>query len=365
LEVAAQIHDDRLVVTALARGKPLPGESLYVVDSDLNSSELPSDEKGSATWKPPAPGAYTIYIGRETKEAGRLDGQAYTSIREFGTLGITWPIAPLNADDSGAAPETPASPKADPHSVPEVLFAESFDDDQLVSRGMYDGGDFRISALDPVAGRGCLEFEWQQGETRPTATSGFRRLFTPTDEVYLRFSIRLSPNWGWSNRNYHPHLINFLTTENDKYHGPAASHLTLYVEPVNGKLRLAATDIQNKDAPHGLTQGPLRGGYNGKLYDSREVVFNDAEWHLVEAMFKLNSLDIENDRPRADGELRGWFDGKLVVEHTDVVFRSTDFPEMQVNQFLLLPYFGDGLLPHAQKLWIDELAVGTRRLGPR
>jgi len=36
---------------------------------------------------------------------------------------------------------------------------------------------------------------------------------------------------------------------------------------------------------------------------------------------------------------------------------------MKFNQFLLAPYFGPGLLPHAQKLWIDELAVGTKRIG--
>ena len=69
-------------------------------------------------------------------------------------------------------------------------------------------------------------------------------------------------------------------------------------------------------------------------------------------------------RPNQDGIVRGWFDGKLVVEHTDVVLRSTDFPKMKFNQFLMAPYFGPGLLPHAQKLWIDELAVGTKRIGP-
>jgi hypothetical protein len=47
-----------------------------------------------------------------------------------------------------------------------------------------------------------------------------------------------------------------------------------------------------------------------------------------------------------------------------VVLRSTDFPKMKFNQFLMLPYFGAGLLPHAQTMWIDELAVGTKRLGP-
>ena len=120
------------------------------------------------------------------------------------------------------------------------------------------------------AGKGCLEYEWAQGKDNVQGSSPMRRLFEPSDRVYIRFDLKLSKGWGWSGRNYHPHLINFLTTENGKWHGPAASHLTLYVEPVAGKLRLAAQDIQNKDAPHGLTQGPLRGGYNGKIYDSEE-----------------------------------------------------------------------------------------------
>ena len=35
---------------------------------------------------------------------------------------------------------------------------------------------------------------------------------------------------------------------------------------------------------------------------------------------------------------------------------------MKFNQLLLLPYFGPGLLQHEQTLWIDELAVRTKRL---
>ncbi len=38
---------------------------------------------------------------------------------------------------------------------------------------------------------------------------------------------------------------------------------------------------------------------------------------------------------------------------------------MKFNQFLLAPYFGPGLLPHEQTLWIDELVVGTGRLDPK
>lgn len=243
-----------------------------------------------------------------------------------------------------------------------LLFHESFDDARLLTRGWYDGDRFRISK-DAFAGKGCLEYEWKGNATQPFSSSGIRRLFQPTDTVYVRFHIRLSKNWGWTGRPYHPHLMHFMTTENGKYHGPAASHLTLYVEPQNGRLRLAAQDIQNKDAPHGLTQGMLKGGYNAKLYDSKQRLFVNDKWHAVEAMFKLNSLDLVGDAPNPDGVVRGWVDGKLVVDRNDVILRSTDFPSMKFNQFLLTPYFGRGLLPHAQTLWIDELVVAKRRVG--
>jgi hypothetical protein len=244
-----------------------------------------------------------------------------------------------------------------------VLFSEGFEDQDLAKRGWYDGSQFRIVG-GARAGKGCIEYEWADGDTKVRGSSPVRHLFEPADEVAIRFYLKLSKGWGWSGQNFHPHLTHFLTTENPKWHGPAASHLTLYIEPVGGKLRLAAQDIQNADAPHGLTQGPLRGGYNGKFYDSKEVLFNDDQWHCVEAQFKLNTLDLTKDRPNPDGIVRGWFDGKLVVDRTDVILRSTDFPKMKFNQFLMAPYFGPGLLPHAQKLWIDELAVGTKRIGP-
>ncbi|MEX2138854.1 MAG: prenyltransferase/squalene oxidase repeat-containing protein, partial [Pirellulales bacterium] len=251
-----------------------------------------------------------------------------------------------------------------PEQTAGLLFREGFDDARLAQRGWYDGDRFAISAEGAHAGKGCIEYHWKADSTRPDSSSGMRRLFEPTETVYLRCYVKLSKGWRWTGRSYHPHLMHFMTTENGKYHGPAASHLTVYIEPQEGKLRLAAQDIQNKDAPQGLTQGPLRGGYNGKFYDSQDTLFGDDQWHCIEAMFRLNSLDRKADKPNADGIVRGWFDGKLVVDRTDVILRSTDFPKMKFNQFLLTPYFGPGLLPQEQSLWIDELAVGTERLGP-
>jgi hypothetical protein len=56
------------------------------------------------------------------------------------------------------------------------------------------------------------------------------------------------------------HVLQFMATENDKYHSPAASHLTLYIEPVNGKCPLAIQDINDRDMPHGLTQARMGTG---------------------------------------------------------------------------------------------------------
>lgn len=242
------------------------------------------------------------------------------------------------------------------------LIRESFEDAAVDQRGWYDGKEVRI--VPNGKSGSCIEYEWTAASGTVTGSSAKRHLFEPTDEIFIRYYLQLSKGWGWSGRSYHPHLTHFMTTGNSKWHGPAASHLTLYIEPVNGKLRLAAQDIQNKDAPHGLTQGPLKGGYNGTMFDSADELFTDDAWHCIEAQFKLNTLDFKNDEPNADGVVRGWFDGKLVIDRDDVILRSTDFPNMKFNQFLMAPYFGPGLLPHAQKLWIDEMVVGTKRIWP-
>jgi len=246
-------------------------------------------------------------------------------------------------------------------AAPKVYFREGFEDADLTGRGWYDGSRFTISQRSPAEGRGCLEYAWRAGGTTPATSGGVRRLFEPTDAVYLRCRLRLSEGWRWTERPFHPHLMHFLTTENGRFHGPALSRLTLYVEPWNGHLRLATQDRQNQDAPRGLTQGPLRGGYNGRMFDSPTPLFTTERWHLVEALFRLNTVPAGGEA-RADGVVQGWFDGRLVVDRRDVVFRSADFPRMRFNQFLLTPYFGPGLLPQAQTLWVDDLAVASGRL---
>ena len=96
-----------------------------------------------------------------------------------------------------------------------VLFSESFDDSDLAKRGWYDGSQFRIVG-GALAGKGCIEYEWADRDTKVSGSSPVRRLFEPTDQVAIRFYLTLSKGWGWSGQNFHPHLTHFLTTENPK-----------------------------------------------------------------------------------------------------------------------------------------------------
>src|SRR5829696_4870441 len=99
------------------------------------------------------------------------------------------------------------------------FFREGFEDSKLLERGWYDGSKFLISDGAKV-GKGCIEFAWKEKTTTPESSTGIRRLFEPSESVYLSFYIRLSKGWGWTGRDYHPHLLHFMTTENGKFDGP-------------------------------------------------------------------------------------------------------------------------------------------------
>src|SRR5687767_3769916 len=86
-----------------------------------------------------------------------------------------------------------------------ILLRENFDDTALPARGWYDGKVFRVVAA-ARAGAGCIEYEWSAGDHAARGSSGVRHAIPPVGEVFVRFYLKLSPNWGWSGRNYHPHL---------------------------------------------------------------------------------------------------------------------------------------------------------------
>ncbi|MFC1606419.1 hypothetical protein ACFL47_00490 [Candidatus Latescibacterota bacterium] len=272
----------------------------------------------------------------------------------------------------------------------KLLFSEPFEDTDWESRGWYDGPKMEITADEHIPGstRSCVWHWGKAGNISPIGR-GARALFTPVRSVTLSFYIRHSENWEWTGVNWHPHEFHFLTTVDEALIGPAYTHLTFYIEVVNGVPRIAIQDSKNIDEDSvgedlvGVTENrAVAGGNgdsdgygnlgsypvgdvhrNGKHWEPGKVYFGDVagvyykgDWHHVRARLTLNS--IEDGVGQRDGVLQYWFDGELIMDYHDVVFRTGQHPDMLINQFMMAPYYGPGV-PHDQKIWIDELKITT------
>ncbi|TAL68160.1 MAG: T9SS type A sorting domain-containing protein [Bacteroidetes bacterium] len=271
-----------------------------------------------------------------------------------------------------------------------IFFHESFNDENFNARGWYDLRPFILDTTDFVGNSGSsARFTFKQGATTPLA--GGRVLITPSDEVYLSYQVKYSTNWVGSQKPYHPHEFNFTTNEDDKWVGPAYTHLTTYIEHNSGKPILAIQDGDNVDENNigidlrSISENRAVAGcngssdeypagdcylngakhWNGKQWKASKKYFSDSigpyyknDWHFIEAYFKLNS--IQNGKSIPDGIIRYWYDGELIIDAPNAALRTGVFPDMKFNQFLVLPYIGDGS-PVEQTMWVDELTVASSR----
>lgn len=103
LEVMATFEPGRVRLVALREGKPMPGVVFHTVDADLANEEVTAGADGSATWTPPSPGRYSIYVQHNTKATGEAGGKKYEEIREFATIAFAWPLEGQGADKDAVA----------------------------------------------------------------------------------------------------------------------------------------------------------------------------------------------------------------------------------------------------------------------
>jgi len=273
-----------------------------------------------------------------------------------------------------------------------IFFTEHCDSADFRARGWYDNDRLVVTDAEHIHGSaGSLEFRFLKGGTTPVSGGSMRRLFPETDSVYLSYWVKYSADWTGSDRPYHPHEFHFITNADDRYIGPAATHLTAYIEQNEGRPLLAIQDALNIDAarinqdlalvteqravagcngtsdryPAGDCYRAGDGYRNGKAWKAERGCFTDTpgryyknEWHFVEAFFKLNG--IAGGKGIADGIARYWFDGELMIDAPGVMLRTAEHPGMGFNQFLIAPYIGDGS-PVEQTMWVDEITVADSR----
>jgi hypothetical protein len=277
-----------------------------------------------------------------------------------------------------------------------ILFTENFENANLASRGWYDNTTVSLSTTEHIPGSiASLEYRWTPSATVPINGGSTRRLFTPTDSVYISYWLKYSANWVGQNQvSFGHHEFYLLTDKSPAFSSLAYTHLTGYIEENNGVVQLAIQDGANIDEtrigidlrgvtenravagcngtyPDGYAtlscyQGSPTAHWNGKQWRTTGIYFDSSpssstyknNWHRIGVFFKMNS--IQNGIAQPDGVVQYWYDGQLVIDHQNVVLRTGQNPTMKFNQFVMAPFMGDGS-PVDQRFWIDDLMVATSR----
>ena len=273
-----------------------------------------------------------------------------------------------------------------------IFFEELFDDGSFAARGWYDGNkSFLLSTTEHIPGSvSSAEFHFLEGETSSTNGGARRKLFTLSDSVYLSLYIKHSTSWTGSNEDFHPHQFHFVTNMDSVWVGPAYTYSTLYIETNEGEPLLALQDGKNIDPDNkdvdltyiteeraiagcngdsdGHGDGSCYSSYpyvNGKQWRSGSIYFQDSpgpyyknDWHFIEAYFQMNSIIDGNGV--ADGHVKYWYDGELIIDHENVMLRTREHPTMKFNQYIAAPYMGEGS-PIDQTFWVDNLTVADSR----
>ena len=277
-----------------------------------------------------------------------------------------------------------------------LLFHEDFEDNKIASRGWYDNTTAILSTTEHITGsNSSAQYRFLAGATSPTSGTAQRHKFTPSNSFYVSYYVKYSANWVGSGQDYHPHEFYAMSTLDGDYDGPSQNYLTVYLEQNylnGGRPRVAIQDNLNINTSYGslprnligTTENRSVGGCNG-VSESNIVseCFNDGfwyndkqltgpvtfqptpgpgyknDWNYVEAYYQLNT--VVNGIGQSDGVLQYWFNGTLIIDRHDIMYRTGAHPTIQFNQFLIAPYMGDGS-PVDQSMWIDNLRVATARI---
>ena len=302
-------------------------------------------------------------------------------------------FACVPGEDSMSGPSAPSlfSISANPGTI---LLQESFEDNALAGRGWYDNTSPATTTAQHLPGSTqALEVHFLAGALTPVAGGAVRHLFQPTPTLYVSYWVKYSANWIGSGRPYQPHEFLIMSDQDGDWDGPSNGWLVNYIEHSyqNGGIpRLAMQDSKAINTSAGVPPRNLLGvtedrstaGCNGAVEASVSIScfnmppwYNDkgvvaaqpafqptagpgykGDWNHVEVYLELNS--VVGGIGAADGVMQYWFNGALVIDRHDILFRTGARPTIKFHQLVIAPYIGDGS-PVDQYMWIDDLTLGT------
>jgi uncharacterized protein YjdB len=306
-------------------------------------------------------------------------------------------ITATSAGKTGSSTITVTSPPPPPPPGANLLFAEDFENANLASRGWYDNTAAVLSTTEHVTGSvSSAQYRFAVGATTPTSGGAQRHKFTPSNSLYVSYYVKYSSNWVGSGKSYHPHEFHVMSTLDGDFDGLSNGNLVLYLEQSyqnGGRPRMGIQDNKAVNTSCGtlpcnligITENRSTAGCNGvsetnmswECYDAGGYWYNlkqllgpvvfqpnpgpgyKGDWNFVEAYFQLNT--VAGGIGQADGVMQYWFNGSLILDRHDILYRAGVHATLKLSQFVIAPYIGDGS-PVDQSMFIDNVRAATSRL---
>ena len=251
-----------------------------------------------------------------------------------------------------------------PGSREDVLLATNFDDDGWWKHWGLDAPPVNTSLVEgnhTRDGHGrALKVTVQRGEHMGTsfAYKFKQQIGAEPEEIYLQYDLKFDKNWqhatsggklpgisgtydraGWGGRRVNGHDGWSARGLFDSRSGSDASDVGFYCYHVD-----------------------MRGRY-GSHWEFTPPLDHD-RWYTIEMYCKLNTPGHNGSPGLNDGILRGWIDGRLGFEKTDVRFR--DVAELKIEQVWGNVYHGGATAVPDQDIhvYLDNMVIARQRIKP-
>lgn len=96
---------------------------------------------------------------------------------------------------------------------------------------------------------------------------------------------------------------------------------------------------------------------NGEHWIWSGALLQRNRWYCIEQQVQLNHPG------RADGHMRAWVDGRLVLDRSSVRFRDMSSLRIETAWFNVF-HGGTAVSPHDQHLYVDNVVLARRYIGP-
>lgn len=218
-----------------------------------------------------------------------------------------------------------------------------------------------VGGEQALGGRGqSLQVTVPKGEHLGTSFAfRFRRqLGSEPEEIYFRYYVKFDPDW----KN---------ATSGGKMPGISGTYgrAGWGGRRVNGSDGWSARGLF--ETRYGASETALgfycyhadmRGRYGAHWEFQPKLAHG--RWYCVEQYCKLNTPGEAEGRGKSDGILRGWIDGNLAFEKTDIRFRDVD--SLAIEEVWCNVYHG-GATPVPREdihVYFDEMVISREPIGP-